>query len=97
MALDNWSWIADPITKELLQGRTFDLAFKYHNSIKRSLFQALAPTNDKVLLDIGSGQGGDAAKWRNFGKSLQLNLTRGTFPNFKTEYENWVWKIRFSL
>lgn len=88
VALDNWAWIGDPISKVLLQGRTFDLTFKYHNRIKRSLFQALQPEG-KILLDIGSGQGGDSAKWRGFNKIIAIE------PNMKyiPELQNRIRKL----
>lgn len=50
-AMSNWDWIMDPITEETLTGRSFTLVFKYHNRIKRDLF-------DTVLLLPGMRSSG---------------------------------------
>jgi len=58
--------IHDPITEELLSGDTFKFMRRYHNKLKKMLFNSVC--GNDVLLDIGSGRGGDAKKWENFRK-----------------------------
>lgn len=63
VAITNWNWIHDPVSTSTLRGEDLALVRKYHNRIKRALYRSLDPEK-KTLLDIGSGQGGDAAKWK---------------------------------
>jgi len=76
IALDDWEDIMNPITEEDIRGDTLTMTFSYHNRIKKSLYNMIASNpdyNPKVkfskrtvgvnILDIGSGNGGDAAKW----------------------------------
>lgn len=76
IALDDWEDIMNPITEESLRGQTLDMVFSYHNRIKKSLYDILTRNpdyNQRVkgskqyvgvnILDIGSGRGGDTAKW----------------------------------
>jgi len=70
VAEDVWNDIHDPIEKETMEGNTFALLRKYHNRIKKELFES---TKDKrTLLDIGSGYGGDLGKWRHFDKIVAV-------------------------
>lgn len=62
IALDVWRDIHDPLSEELLRGRTFRLAHAYHNRIKRQLLEQYQGT----LLDLGSGRGEDVAKWKKY-------------------------------
>ena len=64
MAEDVAEDIKNPIDEETMKGNTFALLRKYHNSIKKNLF--LSVQDDRTLLDIGSGYGGDLGKWKNF-------------------------------
>jgi hypothetical protein len=66
VAMDNWTLIMNPITKDILIGQDFSQVYRYHNNIKRDLYNALARKDD-ILLDIGSGKGGDISKWGKFG------------------------------
>jgi len=60
--LDTWKLIHSPLTYEMLSGNSFDLVRRYHNRIKRQLLA----TGSGLLLDIGSGRGGDVSKWSNY-------------------------------
>lgn len=62
--------ILNPITEDMLTGRGFKLVRSYHNDIKKNLFNyAISKIgNSKILLDLGSGRGGDIGKWRHFDK-----------------------------
>lgn len=62
-ALDNWEKATiDYVSPEALLGETNELMRKYHNRLKSGLFAQ----GRGVLLDIGSGRGGDIAKWKNY-------------------------------
>ena len=66
-ALNIWKGVFSGIDPETLRGKTFQLMRAYHNQIKLNLYQNVSPTrNHRVLLDIGSGRGGDIKKWNNF-------------------------------
>ena len=76
VAEDVWKDIQSPIDEATITGQKFSLAFRYHNREKWTLFNiagtALPPVdgvNEKfrVLLDIGSGRGGDVRKWTSNG------------------------------
>lgn len=64
-----WSLINDPITPEIIQGKTLTFMRSYHNKIKRLLLTELSKlSSNKVHLDIGSGAGGDLSKIQDFTK-----------------------------
>jgi hypothetical protein len=66
-AMNVWKNIFQGIDAETLRGQTFQLMRAYHNQIKLKLYQNLKYTRShKVLLDIGSGRGGDIKKWNKF-------------------------------
>jgi hypothetical protein len=66
-ALAIWKNIFDGISEETMKGQSFQLMRKYHNRIKRDLYETTdSCRNHKVLLDIGSGRGGDISKWGNY-------------------------------
>lgn len=62
VALDVWEDIHSPLSLEMMRGDEFELVFRYHNREKKALYDAL-PKRPKVLLDVGSGRGGDVNKW----------------------------------
>ena len=62
--------IKNPIDEDTMKGNTFALLRKYHNSIKKNLF--LSVQDERTLLDIGSGYGGDLGKWKNFTRILAV-------------------------
>ena len=61
VAKSNWDLIFDPITRQTLTGQDIRLMRKYHNRIKSDLFNSV---RESVILDIGSGRGGDVNKWK---------------------------------
>jgi len=61
-----WDLIHNPIEEATMRGDDFTLVFAYHNRIKKALFNYATPTGGLTLLDIGSGRGGDVAKWKKF-------------------------------
>ena len=77
---DTWNLIQNPISLDTLEGRDFKLMFKYHNRIKRNLFQTAyqslktrhGPKSFLTALDIGSGPGGDTTKLKMFDRIIFL-------------------------
>jgi hypothetical protein len=66
-ALNIWKGIFSGIDPETLIGNSFQLMRSYHNQLKLDLYKNTHPSrNHKVLLDIGSGRGGDIKKWSDF-------------------------------
>jgi SAM-dependent methyltransferase len=64
-AFDNWNKLnIDPVTEDTLACGNNALMRKYHGRIKNDLF---IKGKGGVLLDIGSGRGGDLNKWLNGG------------------------------
>jgi len=62
-----WQDIKDPITVATIRGRTLITMRKYHNMAKERLLETFK-RND-VILDWGSGRGGDILKWKKIGFS----------------------------
>ena len=68
VAQDNWDDIMNPVTEDDIRGKSLSLVFSYFNRIKSDLYSKLGAVN---LLDIGSGKGGDVAKWLRLGNKQQ--------------------------
>lgn len=66
---DNLELIDNPINIKTLLGEDIKLMRRYHNEIKRTLFNN---TKGDYLLDLGSGPGGDASKWKNYTKIIAV-------------------------
>lgn len=68
---DIWEDIHKPITRGVMEGTEFGLMRRYHNRVKREIFNLSYPedaqTTPRILLDIGSGRGGDVYKWIDAG------------------------------
>lgn len=75
-----WKNMLDPLTVDTISGKNFYLVRKYHNSIKRELLQYT--NSGSLLLDIGSGRGGDLSKFNNFSKILCIEPN----PEFAEEF-----------
>lgn len=71
-AMNIWEDINNPITQDIIEGKTFVLMRKYHNRIKRELYNLVGAKEGMTLLDIGSGRGGDVSKWNNFSKIIAV-------------------------
>lgn len=65
IALDVWDDLHQPITEALIRGLAIGLMPRYHNRIKRDLYQTL--TKPTSLISIGAGRGGDLRKWAQAG------------------------------
>lgn len=72
IAIDNWNDINDPININVLKGQSIKLMRKYHNRVKRALFdRAGNQKKNGTILDIGSGRGGDIYSMnRHFSRML---------------------------
>ncbi len=69
VAAVDWNLINSPITANDLMGRTLTFMRKYHNKVKSALLTELASRlRNPILLDIGSGRGGDISKWTPFNR-----------------------------
>jgi hypothetical protein len=75
IAMDVWDIVCkNEMTKETLLGDTFSFVRRYHNMIKNEVFNKYGIEDTigvsgrkNILLDIGSGRGGDISKWlKNF-------------------------------
>lgn len=53
----------DPITWSTLIGKSLSLMRKYHNRVKRAIYDLLGATDVVTITDIGSGKGGDIVSW----------------------------------
>lgn len=65
-ARDVWEDIMNPIPIETMEGDTLQLMRKYHNQEKLAILSKEFAKNS-VILDIGSGRGGDLHKWDQLG------------------------------
>lgn len=80
-AISTWKDLNDPILEETLLGKTTRLLRKYHNRVKKNLLNV--PGSDNHLIDIGSGQGGDISKMRNFSKILAIEPNEKNMKEFR--------------
>ena len=91
-AKDNWDLIHHPIHLATILGEDFTLLRRYHNRIKWDLYNRILekfPGNDQpTLLDIGSGRGGDVAKWRNIWRIVAVE------PNHDHIYDHLIPRIQ---
>ncbi len=65
-AIDVWSDIMNPIPKRSIRGETLQIMRKYHNIEKKKILEKYL-SNRQTIIDIGSGRGGDLAKWNSIG------------------------------
>lgn len=65
-AKDVWEDIHNPIEISTLTGKNLVLMRKFHNQVKNMLLSKYVDRNS-VIVDIGSGRGGDFDKWKNIG------------------------------
>lgn len=59
--------IINPIQKDTLTGNNTTLMRKFHNRIKSEAYRIETGNHDNILIDIGSGKGGDIMKWSKAG------------------------------
>jgi hypothetical protein len=68
---DTWNDLNNPIQEDTIRGKSLQLVRKYHNVVKRNLFDS-AIGNDNHLIDIGSGYGGDISKTNKYSRILAI-------------------------
>ena len=61
IAYDNWKLIRKPLKPNTIMGLDLKPMRRYHNFLKRKLYELIPDRG--TLLDIGSGLGGDLDKW----------------------------------
>jgi len=71
--------ILNPITDETIRGIDLKYMRRIHNKCKREIISKIP---GKVLLDIGSGRGGDLSKWSNFSKILCVEPNKDNLQEF---------------
>lgn len=97
-AADIWDDIHNPIEATTLQGRDFVLVRRWHNQIKRALFDGATSRLRRrerdqnsgpgpTLLDIGSGRGGDINKMRRFSKIVLVEPNEEYIPELRRRIE----------
>lgn len=67
VAINNWEDIMIPIDENYISGNNLNMTFFYHNRVKSELYSKIKPNS--IILDIGSGRGGDISKWKNIKNS----------------------------
>lgn len=86
VAKDVYRDILSPLSLEDITGETLFLASKYHNRIKKELFlkrKEATPPDERYLIDIGSGKGGDLSKWDGFTKIFCIEPNEKNISEFK--------------
>ena len=68
VAKEIWDEIREPISSDTLEGKNLILLRKFHNEIKKDMLLRSFHKGD-IILDIGSGRGGDLHKWKELGLS----------------------------
>lgn len=89
IANDVWDDIHNPIDIKTLTGENSVLMRKYHNNMKRYLYNqsTIDLKENKVLLDLGSGRGGDINKWKAFDKVYAVEPDEDNIINMKKRIE----------
>lgn len=64
---DVWKDIKNPLTPDVLLGKDFSRLFHQNNKIKNLLISGISTPEQTVVLDIGSGKGGDLGKYKSSG------------------------------
>lgn len=81
-ANDIWYDIHNPIAMETITGEDLVIMRKIHNKVKEDTLKRYLKSNE-IILDIGSGRGGDLTKWRKLG----LNKVYAVEPNEENSKE----------
>lgn len=90
-----YSLIMNPIRESTLLGNDTCLMRKFHNSIKRELFDDV--TKDSYLIDIGSGKGGDITKWKKFKKVLAIEPNVSYIHEFERRLEDYNFRDKVDI
>lgn len=60
VVISAWKLMIDPITRQDILSENLKLVYKHHNRVKKEMFQN---NKGKILVDVGSGRGGDLNKF----------------------------------
>ena len=84
-AINVWIDINNPLERDTLLGKDLKLMRKFHNIKKGALLMKEFNSGD-VIIDIGSGRGGDLFKWhkRKFSKVIAVDPNSENLEEFKT-------------
>lgn len=63
-----WRDIQDPIGIDTIMGKDLISMRRFHNKIKKSMLCNIG--SNKLIIDIGSGRGGDILKWKELNMSV---------------------------
>lgn len=89
VAKDVWNLINDPITEEDITGQNLGFMRRYHNKAKTAMLKELSMKFDSsVLLDLGSGRGGDQNKWDGFDEIYAVEPDEQNLREFISRLEN---------
>lgn len=83
VALDNYNDVLHPILETTLLGKDTIIMRKVHNLEKEKMLQRYIGDAGNVLIDIGSGRGGDLLKWRD------LSPGSSETPKLKGRVQRW--------
>jgi hypothetical protein len=83
VALDNYNDVLHPILETTLLGKDTIIMRKVHNLEKEKMLQRYVEDSGSVLIDIGSGRGGDLLKWRD------LSPGSSESPKLKGRVQRW--------
>lgn len=89
VAQEVWDLINDPITEDDITGKNLSFMRRYHNKAKTAMLKDLASKFDSpILLDFGSGQGGDQNKWDGFENVYAVEPDEMNLRAFISRLEN---------
>lgn len=92
--LNIYKLMVNGIPESTLRGYDLRLMRKYHNRMKRSLFDS---DNGHVLLDIGTGRGGDISKMSKYSKIIAVEPNADNLQELKSRLEGTSMKSKFSI
>lgn len=80
-----------PITEDTLKGKDISLMRKHHNIIKKNILNDSMISEKSLLIDVGSGKGGDLTKFGKFSKILMIEPDEDNIQDLairSKEYKN---------
>lgn len=93
---ETWKDMRKPLTRDLLTGKDFSLVYKYHNRIKEALLTSV-DYSGLVLLDLGSGRGGDMDKWGLFRHVYAVEPNASNAAEFRRRLKSHRYADRITL
>ena len=87
--------LKNPILESTLLGLDTVLMRKFHNKLKREIFDDVKPGS--YLIDIGSGKGGDISKWKKFKKVLAIEPNMSYIKEMENRLKDSQMKDRVTI